>query len=264
MDRMNPTVRRYLPIYLAVTRSYLYAWESRVVLARPYAIYAAVTILAELLLLGVAGHRSNAADYALLAMEEVFALAFAVGVQRFVLLGETPSALRFFRFDRHFVQYLLLAILLVILAIFGAIPGLMVMGAPGHDAGFDAQGPAAAIATAITVMAAAAICRLTLTLPAAAVGDTLSTRAIWYASAGNSFRLLATMMLTVLPFLLIAGALLQFVPAPPPGSIPAPVTRAELVVTVMTGLISPVQTIVCNIMLSLCYDSLIRGGGPSA
>ncbi len=252
---MNPTVRRYLPIYLAVTRSYLYAWESRVVLARPYAIYAAVTILAELLLLGVAGHRSNAADYALLAMEEVFALAFAVGVQRFVLLGETPSALRFFRFDRHFVQYLLLAILLVILAIFGAIPGLMVMGAPGHDAGFDAQGPAAAIATAITVMAAAAICRLTLTLPAAA---------IWYASAGNSFRLLATMMLTVLPFLLIAGALLQFVPAPPPGSIPAPVTRAELVVTVMTGLISPVQTIVCNIMLSLCYDSLIRGGGPSA
>jgi hypothetical protein len=72
------------------------------------------------------------------------------------------------------------------------------------------------------------------------------------------------MMPTVLPFLLIAGALIQFVPAPPPGSNPAPVTGAELVIMVMTGLIAPLQTIVCNIMLSLCYDSLIRGGGPSA
>jgi hypothetical protein len=44
---------------------------------------------------------------------------------------------------------------------------------------------------------------------------------------------------------------------------PQAVTVGELVVTAVIGLISPLQTIVCTIMLALCYDALVRGGGPS-
>jgi hypothetical protein len=260
---MKPAPQRRLPVDLAVRRSYLYAWESRAILGLPCALYAGVTMVAELLLLAIFGHSSKMADYALLAAEEIFAVAFAVGVHRFVLLGEAPAGFGFFRFDRHFVQYLLMAIVLVILGIFVAMPGLMMMGAPGADADIGTRGPAALISTVVTIVAAVVISRLIMTLPAAATGDPLSTRAIWDATTGNGVRLFATMLLTILPFLAIEGVLVQFVPAAPAdGAQPWPVSTAEWLITAIICLVAPVQTVVCNIMLSLCYDALVRGGGP--
>jgi hypothetical protein len=272
---MNEVAPRRLPIHLAVRRSFLFAWESRAVFARPYAIYAAVTILAELLLLAVAGHRSKLADYSLMGAEELFALSFSVGIHRFVLLGEAAPGLAFFRVDRHFVQYVLVAAVLLILGILAAMPGLMVMGVPGDDAELAARGPAAMIATVITIVAAIVISRMMLVLPSTAIGDDTRTRAVWTATMGNGLRIFATMMLTVLPFLVIEGLLTQLVPLPPAGaaesgavisgvSDPGAVTFAEFVVTAILGLIAPAQTIVCSIMLSLCYDALVRGGVPGA
>jgi hypothetical protein len=258
---MNRATPRRLPTDLAVRRSFVYAWETRALLARAYALYAAATIVAELLLLIVVGHRSRSADYALGIVEELVSLSFAVGITRFVLLGELTAGLGLFRVDRHFTRYLGVALVLVILGMAVVTPGLMLLGAGGDLGG---QGPASLMAMIMTVAAAIALSPLMLALPASAIGDTRPIRALWEAGRGNSVRLFATMLLTLLPFLVIEGALLQFVPAASVDAAqPAPVTVGELVVTVIVDLTLPAQTIVCTMMLALCYDALVRGGGPS-
>jgi hypothetical protein len=262
---MTQPVPRRLPVGRAIQRSYLYAWECRRVFFGPAAIFAAVTILAELLLLAVAGHSSKAAEYSLMTVEELLALAFAVGISRFVLIGETHPGFAFFRFDRNLVQYLRMALLMFILVILGAIPGLMVAGAPSGSADAGTQTVAALVATAITIMTAATICRLILALPAAALGEQTPMKVIWQATQGNGARIFAAILLTIAPFMVLEGIIAQFVPIQPEGAAqPIPVSLAEVIITIVIGLISPVQTIVCTILLSLCYDALVRGGGPPA
>jgi len=53
---------RRLPVWIVVKRSYLYAWESRHVLGLPYAIYAAITIVAELSIGYVSGSGDSVAS----------------------------------------------------------------------------------------------------------------------------------------------------------------------------------------------------------
>jgi len=252
MGQMQP---RRLPVDAVVKRSFLFAWESRAVLAGPYVIYAMVTIVADLLLSRALSPENKLALYLLTAAEQIFAMAFAVGIHRYVLLAEIRRGFQFFRWDRHFIQYVLIAVLLFILAVTAA---LMIFGIIGDDPSGTPPGVAgftAIFGLAVMLVVALLISRLSLALPLAAVGDQIRTRAIWQATDGNGFRLLATTLITVLPFLVVEAALLRLMPEPSGGTL-------EILLTIVLGLISPIQLIVVTIMLSLSYDVLVRGGGP--
>jgi hypothetical protein len=244
---------RRLPVDLVVRRSFQFAWESRAVLARPYAIYVAVTILADLIFGRAAGPDDQAGLFALTAAEQMLAVAFAVGVHRYVLLAEIQPGFRFFRWDRHFVQYVLVAMLILVLIMMAVV---LVLGLSGGDGAGGMGGATALIGLMVMFGAGLVLSRLALALPLAAIGDRLPNRAIWHASEGNGLRLLATILLTLAPFLIVEAGLFRL--APSPGS------AVEALVTIALGLISPLQMIVVTIMLSLSYDVLVRGGGPAA
>jgi hypothetical protein len=251
---MTDASPRRLPVELVVKRSFLYAWESRETLAAPFIIYASVWVLAELL--NIAAGSKSFATLFLVAAEQIFAVAFAVGLNRFVLLGEVRNGFQFFRWDRHFVQYLLVTFLLLILAMMAA---LIVIGAVGTDAAGGTAEPNAAGALfglAVMLGVALVLSRIALSLPAAALGEQKRPREIWQATEGNSFRLLAAALLTALPFLVVEAALSRLMPGQ--GNI-----VVEFLMTVAQALLASVQLIVVTVMLSLSYDVLIRGGGPA-
>ena len=52
---MMNAVQRRLPIETVVKRSFLFAWESRAALMAPFLIYAAITILADIVVNGLVG-----------------------------------------------------------------------------------------------------------------------------------------------------------------------------------------------------------------
>src|ERR1700728_1153617 len=124
---MNIKPRR-LPIDLVIRRSFLYAWESRAVLMVPLVIYAAVAMLADIGINGVPEPAGRPVQILLIAAEQIFTVGFAVGIHRFVLAGEVRPGFAFFRWDRHFVRYMLLTLLLLLLV---AVAGLIVLGVLG-------------------------------------------------------------------------------------------------------------------------------------
>jgi hypothetical protein len=252
---MTVASRRRLPIEIVVKRSFLYAWESREILGPPFIFYAAVTVLADFLL-GITVSPTSPAIYVLSAAEQVFAMAFAVGIHRFVLAGEVRRGVGFLRWDRNFVRYVLLSLLMLVLALMATI---IVMAVLGIDAAGVTQptAPAAVFALVVMLGAALVLSRMALALPAAALAEHRAARDIWRASEGNSFRLLATALLTVLPFLVAEAGLARLWPAPH-------ADLAEFLLTVLDGVLSAAQLIVVTIMLSLSYDVLVRGGGPPA
>ncbi len=250
---MNAAPRR-LPIETVVRRSFLYAWESRALLMPPLLIYAGITISADLAL-GRAAEGNHALLFLLTAIEQVFAMAFQVGIHRFVLLGEAPGGFQFFRWDRRFVQYVLATLLLFVMGLSAA---LMIVGAVGDP---TAQPPAlggAALLFSIAVMlfVALVLSRLALTLPSAALGDQVSARHVWQATDGNGFRLVGATLLTVLPFLVVEALL--FSQLADGGGI------GDFVIPALLRVVASVQLVVLTITLSLSYDVLVRGGGPPA
>jgi len=251
---MNAAPRR-LPIDMVVRRSFLFAWESRAVLMTPLLIYAGITALADLAAMRVFGVDNQAAIFLITIAEQIFGMAFAVGIHRFVLLAEAPAGFQFFRWDRHFVQYVVVALLLLVMA---ASALLMAVGALGGDP--TAQSPAvsgigALFSLFVMVFAALILSRFSLALPATALGDPVRPRQIWQMTGGNGWRLLATAMLVVLPFVMLDSALnIQIIGA---GGI------AKIVLVALLRLIVAAQLVVTTIMLSLSYDVLIRGGGPT-
>jgi len=252
---MNALPRR-LPIETVVKRSYLYAWESRAVLLTPLLIYAAITAFADLALTRTVGTGDHLAVFLLTAVEQIFAMALQVGLHRYVLLGETPGGFQFFRWDRHFIQYALVTLLLFTI---GLSAGLMILGMAGDPTAQPPTLGGAAILFSIAVMlfVALVLSRLALSLPAAALGDQVRGRRIWQATEGNGFRLLGATLLTILPFLVIEAALVSQMTSG--GN-----NIGDFVITVLLRMVASVQLIVMTIMLSLSYDVLVRGGGPPA
>jgi hypothetical protein len=250
---MNAMPRR-LPIDLVIRRSFLYAWESRAVLMTPLLIYAVVTLLADIAINGLLGQVDRLVQVLLAVAEQVFSVGFAVGIHRFVLAGEARPGFRFFRWDRHFIRYMLLSLLLLLLV---AVAAAMVLAGFGYDPDTQAlrvNGAAALIGSAALFIVSLIVSRLLLLLPAAALGDEVPPRTVWQATDGNGFRLLATMLLTVVPFLIVEMILLAFRGDDQP----------SLVITILLSLVASAQLVVLTIMLALSYDVLVRGGGPPA
>ncbi len=246
---------RKLPVEIVVKRAFLFSWESRHVLAMPFLIYAALTILAELITVQFSGPKNPGPEQILTIVEEFFMMAFAVGVHRFVLLGEARPSFQFFRWDRYLVRYALITILLFVLMFLAALPsiGMALRASGGTPSGAD--GMAALFGMVTVFLALIILTRLSLLLPSAAIGDETRARAIWEVTQGNSFRLLAATLLTSLPFLIVEAALYRLMPDNEAGAVGA-------IVRIAIGITTPAQLIVLTVLLALCYDLLVRGNGP--
>jgi hypothetical protein len=243
-----------LPIVLVVKRGFLFAWESRSVLALPYLIYTSVALAAEIALLTIAAPADKALTYAVMGAEQVFAMAFAVGLHRYVLRAEAPPGAAFFRWDRNFVHYVLTALLLFIIAAMVVAIAQLVANSPAQVLNLVVLFAVPAVAVSI--------CRLSMLLPAAALGDPVGASVIWRQTHGNGIRLLAANLLGVAPFFLVEGLLFLGDAAPAGATAPETATMLDIAVTAAIGIVSPAQLIVVTIILSLQYDLLIRGGGP--
>jgi hypothetical protein len=255
----GPPPRR-LPIDVVFRRSFVYAWESRAVLAAPAAIYAIVTVIADLLL--GKSEKSTDAVHLFLSMviQGVVGTAFAVGIHRFVLLREIRPGFRFFRWDRHFVQYLLTAVALFLLFDLAAYPMIGVAEGAAGPIGSAPAGASALFALAFMMTAAAILSRMALAMPSAALGDGTALRVIWDRTNGNTLRLIAVALLTMLPFALVRLVLMTILQASESNT--TGLGLVEIVVTIGGGLVSSAQLVVGTVTLSLCYDALVRGGGP--
>jgi hypothetical protein len=261
---MNPPERlRALPVWLVVRRAFSYAWESRAALWAPYAIFTALTLAADMALDAVGVRPVDPLRILVEAASEVFAMAFAVGIHRFVLLGEAPRGVRFFRWDKHLVQYVLTALALVLAGALALIFARGIAKGLGESGGAAAFG---AVFLAVSgVLIASLLCRVSLMLPSAALGDLAPTRLVWRATHGNGPRLLGATMLVVGPFI-AAQFLILWLLRPPGQFMPGSVEisgLAGLVATAAVALISPLQLIVLTMALALEYDFLVRGRGPA-
>jgi hypothetical protein len=267
---------RQIPILVVVKRSYAYGWERRDVFARPYWLYVALTFLGNLL---QALSSNNKAVLVLgLVVYQIFAMAFAVGIHRFVLLREAGRGGGFYCWDRHLTPYVLAALCLAGAAFVGlfagAIAGVviygMIFGLPADQAaiaGAQSFSTISLFALAPIVLIGASLCRAALILPAIAAdaenGPGIVGRlgTIWRVSHHNGPRLFAIDLLVALPFMaaqLIFLSMLFAAPASPGLSAPVFLLAIALL------LIAPLQIIVGNVALALQYDFLVRGNGPSA
>jgi hypothetical protein len=245
-----------LPIGIVIRRSFLFAWESRAVLMMPLLIYIGLTMLADLAVGLAVGANDQGNLFFVSVAEQVLGAAFAVGIHRFVLLAEAPGGFRFFRWDRNFVQYVVIALLLLVMSL-----SVLVMGAgfTGGDPAAQSSatgGVAALVSLVFLFFVAPAFARLVLALPSAALGDHVGVRRIWQATEGNGFRLMAAALLVLLPFLAIDTVLLAEAMTAGDGG--------KFLILALGKGVAAVQMTVWSIMLSLCYDLLVRGGGPAA
>lgn len=271
MSAVDAPIR--LPIWTVIRRSFAYSWESRAVLLQPFLIYAAATMAIDWVVQYAIGTQNAAVNLAVAMVELLLGMAFAVGIHRFVLLGEAANGLRFFRWDRNLAHYAATAFPLLV-----GMAALFLVGVGfGAQVGNPAAAPPSGQGTlalvqlamlAVFAAAAMALARLSLTMPAAAIDDKIGLGAAWRASRANGFRIVTAAFLIVTPFML-ADALLSpsyfsaVFQAMENGADTSAIPPPDIVIQAILGLLGPLELVILVVMLSLCYDLLVRGGGPA-
>ena len=282
-------IRRRLPVWAVVERSYRYVWEHQALFALPVlALFIAtlgISFVAQTAMDGgttppsvtdpsVFGGAFLAlgADLALI----ILSIAFVVGVHRTVLLDEIRGGTGFFRWDENLRRYLWTLVLLVfapVPAILGAGIGVAVVAAIlgvlliKSDAGMGAYGIYFIAMMAISLFATIFISlRLSLALPAAALGDAKRLTLSWQATKGNTARLFAVSFLTWMPFFILSMVVAvpemgDMIAAILAGRAPAP-PQPGIIALAFSAALQAVSIPILTTMLSLCYDVLVRGGGP--
>jgi hypothetical protein len=124
--------------------------------------------------------------------------AFVVGLYRAVIAGEERGGLAFFRWDRPLWCYALAGLKLGFALI--ALIMLLLWLSHGYLARLHER-PALqfALLVALAVPLVYLVLRMMLALPAAALGEERYARMSWRAMAGNNRRLLALLLLALIP-----------------------------------------------------------------
>jgi hypothetical protein len=269
-----------LPVWPVVRRSYLHLWDRRRDFRLPLMIVFGVQLL---LLLPIDTISSPAAG---LPAAWVFGLrlisvvvwsavsfSFVVAIHRQVLLGEAPVCWKVFRPRTRLLRYiggwLFLSVLpgMIVLAflIWSAILAHFSFAGPRGRTFIEPEGrPLIEGAWAIAIAFATwFFLRSMLLLPAAAVGAKQGWATSWDATKGNVLRLLALLLLVVMPAASLEPALWSLIKFLSEGSIA--VTKAMVIpVSVFACATDAIVLVLFPIALSLSYDVLVRGGTPAA
>jgi hypothetical protein len=282
------TVKRKLPVWAVVTRSYGYVWENRWLFAAPTLALFVVQLAWGGIAFALFGttmtsppQLANLAKfYLILIPVMIFAMAFAVGVHRTILLDERRGGFSFLRWDRYLLRYLVTSLLMigiaVILVVVSAVTWgvLTVIALTLRNTSVGASTGLVAVLGGVTlIFYYVSVCiRFELAFPAAALGDAACFSLSWRATKGNVLRIFAAGLLVALPLMVIvlaesAPLVIETWRAAKAG-LPVPVapTRGHLAMAfsfvnaVLGALLMPILVA----KLSLCYDILVRGGGPGA
>jgi hypothetical protein len=150
-----------------------------------------------------------------IALPTVFYVMFAVAWHRRCLRPEEQTTiLAALKWDRRKTQFLLRFILISVISVVAALPVLIVSSIVGGAGGLGmgasgAGGPTTAtlivqLVKLVTIFAVMLVqVRLSLLLPATALDQKLTLLEAWAIGQGNSWRLLAVLLLSVAPAMVI-------------------------------------------------------------
>lgn len=271
------SVRKRLPVWAVVKRSYGYVWDHRALLAVPLLLVFAVNLASGVYLqhlFAAAGGPQLAPQGLVLLISFtviVFSMSVVVGIHRTVLLDETRRGIGFLRLDGNLMRYIGAWLLLALLGILLAVIFVLLLTILALATGLTKQHSPHPVLIAVSSFVAVFILgifflRFMLALPAAAVGSKDGLGVSWSATRGNWMRLLAAGILTVLPFLildvLIAIPVMHNAISALRVGIQKPVEQ-PIAILFASSFVKAVDLAVLTVMLSLSYDVLVRGGGPA-
>jgi hypothetical protein len=270
-------IRKRLPVWAVVKRSYGYVWDHRVLLAVPLLLVFVVNlgsgIYAQRWVVQAGGPQFvpkgliTLSSFAVIA----FSMTVIVGIHRTVLLDETRRGIGFLRLDGNLLRYIGTWIMLMLLAVLFAVILLLALIVVGFATGLIKQRAASEAWILLAGIGVAFILgilflRFMLALPAAAVGSADGLGVSWSATRGNWMRLLGTVILTSLPFIaidiLLAVPAMQDAMSSLRAGVQKPIEQ-PIFILVASSLIKAIDLAVLTVMLSLSYDVLVRGGGPA-
>ncbi len=270
------SVRRRLPVWAIVMRSYGYVWDHRILLAIPIALVFGVQLASAIYVQDMMAsvgpeQMSKGLVFLISAAVLVFSMSVIVGIHRTVLLDETRRGIGFLRLDGNLLRYIGTWLMLMLVGILLAVIFMLVAFIGGLASGLSQQRPPhpGIIVLSVSVFALVIgilFLRFMLALPAAAVGSKDGLGVSWSATSGNWLRLVATGFLTFLPFVILNALLLipvmhTAVSAVHDGLV-TPV-KQPIAILIASSLIKALDLAVLTVMLSLTYDVLVRGGGPT-
>lgn len=175
----------------------------------------------------------------------------AVAWHRFILLGDASSRAVHFSFGRPEALFLLVSVVLFLLL----APGIIIAMSAAMLPESSAAPLLSFFGLLLLLVAIYLFVRLTLLLPAAAIGAPLDPRLVLERTRGNFWRLIAVVLAVVLPLLMIAilfGGLLQGGPL------------LQVLAVIGLAVISIFFAVVNVAALSVAYRELVGTAGSDA
>jgi hypothetical protein len=253
-----------LPVWSVVKTSYGYVGKRWKEFAPPVALVFLVEILSGRAGLIALGMPQDAAWIISRVISILADASLMVGLQRLVLRYEDRRGIALFRWDRNFLRYL--AALLLFLGSF-IVPWLVttqlliIIRDPSLPTFlklcFVILGLVLSLAPFILPV------RLSLSLPASAIGAPHPFSRSWYATRGNWFRLCAVWFLTWLPFFVIEGIVWTYHFEAMLAATLEASGFAGFVLLAQGTALGALYLAVSAVMQSQCYDILVRGGAGS-
>lgn len=172
----------------------------------------------------------------------------AVTWHRFILLGDEPSGPIHFHFGRREAIFLLVSIFLILLFIPGAALSLAAAELQETPSG----ALLALFGLFLVAIAVYFFVRLTLLLPAVAIGDPVDPRLVLERTRGNFWRLLTVMFAVAVPILLLSTLA---------GSLMAGGGAMQLVAVALVAFVYVFFAVVNVAVLSIAYRELVGPPG---
>ena len=253
-----------LPVLSVAGRSYSYVWDHRGLLSPPLAvvflIQYAVAFGSEL----AKGAPTASTLISVLSISIagiVGLMTFAVGLHRTILAGDVRTGIAFLRVDSHLRSYSWAWFKIFCLAILCAVAGALAVALILRNVNTLAQVGLSAGAVAIPMLVL--LPRFALALPAAALGEGSSIRQAWRLTRGNWLRIIAVLVLAILPFTLLglllelptlaAAAMSKLVP-----NMAGALDSLKYVLIGFSAALRAISTAVLTATLSLSYAALAK------
>jgi hypothetical protein len=259
--------KRLLPILSVAGRSYSYVWDHRRLLLPPLAVVFLIEYA-----VAVGGELakgtptlSKALSALAVAMAGIVGLmTFAVGLHRTILARDVRTGIAFLRADSHLRSYSWACFKIFCVTILCALIGALVVATTLHNVNTLGQLGVSLGALAIPMLVL--LPRVSLALPAAALGEGTSITQSWRLTRGNWLRIILVLVLAILPFTLL-GLLLELPTLAAVGmsklvpNMAGALDSLKYVLVGFSAALRAISTAVLTVTLSLSYAALARPAG---
>ncbi|HMA48485.1 MAG TPA: hypothetical protein VKP60_01965 [Magnetospirillaceae bacterium] len=256
--------KRLLPVLSVAGRSYSYVWDHRGLLLPPLAVVFLIEYVVAFgseLAKGTPTASTFLSVLAIAIAGIVGLMTFAVGLHRTILARDVKTGIAFLRVDGHLRSYAWAWFKIFCVAILCAVIGALVAALTLHKVNNLAGIGFSVVAVVIPMLFL--LPRFALALPAAALGEGSSLRQAWRLTRGNWLRIIAVLVLAILPFTLLglllelptlaAAAMSKLVP-----NMAGALDSLKYVLVGFSAALRAISTAVLTVTLSLSYAALAR------